>query len=115
MHIEKRLEALRSALLVNWRELAERLAISERSLHYIRLSARNPSPKLMRRISDLEQEAGLSKPSASSMAVGESAGEYHVGAGKKAVNMLELLQDVKRIEEQVHTLRTKIEEAINED
>ncbi len=109
------MEALRNALTVSWGELAERLQISRAMLDFLRTEARNPSQKLLRRIIALEQEAGLFKPSASSMTVVESAGEYHVMAGKKAVNMLELLQDVKRIEEQVHTLRTKIEEALNED
>ena len=115
MHIEKRLEALRSALLVNWRELAERLAISERSLHYIRLSARNPSSKLMRRIIELEQEAGLRPHTLAVQVVKESAAEYDANPKTKELNMLELLQDVKRIEENVVALRKRVEEAINED
>ena len=113
--MKARLDRLRDSLMLSWGELQNRLDISESMLYFIKKGARNPSPKLMRRIVELEQEAGLSKPSASSMTIVESAGEYHVEAGKKAVNMLELLQDVKRIEEQVHTLRTKIEEALNED
>lgn len=51
-----RLQALRAALSLNWRELAARLHISEVMIHYIRSGTRNPSPRTMRRVMDLERQ-----------------------------------------------------------
>lgn len=55
----KRLENLRQALTLNWGELAAKLEISRAMLDFIRTGARNPSPKILRKIELAEIEAGL--------------------------------------------------------
>lgn len=49
-----RLEDLRKSLRLNWRELREQIGIGETMLHYLRTGKRTPSPKVHRRIEELE-------------------------------------------------------------
>ena len=60
--IEKRLEELRVARRMTWKDLAALLGIGEVMVHYIRKGRRNPSMKLMSRIEDEEINAGLREP-----------------------------------------------------
>ena len=108
MHIEERLESLRGALLVNWRELCEKLGISERTLHYIRIAARNPSPKLMRKIVELEHQASIAPAVFPGAAVREHPGEYCVEKREKELNKLEALQEINRIRESLNKLEKLI-------
>jgi transcriptional regulator with XRE-family HTH domain len=111
MHIEERLESLRGALLVNWRELCEKLGISERTLHYIRISARNPSPKLMRKIVELEQSCGVVFSGVQPTVAKESASDYRTEAPRKVVNMLEIEHRLKAVADEVSAIRELIKEA----
>ena len=113
--MKARLDRLRDSLMLSWVELQKRLDISESMLYFVKTGARNPSRKLMRRITELEQEAGLRPHTLAVQVVKESAAEYDANPKAKELNMLELLQDVKRIEENVVALRKRVEEAINED
>ena len=113
--LPERLDALRSALVLNWREFYERLGISERTLHYIRTGARNPSPKLLRRIMELETEAGLTEPVPSPMMVRETPGVYSVTRPTKHLNIVDLKHDLEQIEAVARALRAKIEEAEHAD
>ena len=56
--INERLNRLRFSLGLDWGELAKRLCISRSMLGFIRREEKTLSPKLMKRISDLEKEVG---------------------------------------------------------
>jgi transcriptional regulator with XRE-family HTH domain len=114
MHIEERLESLRGALLVNWRELCEKLDISERTLHYIRISERNPSPKLIRKIVELEHQAGIAPAVSPGAAVREHPGEYRVEKMEKEINKLEAIQEINRIRESLAKLEKLLKGEENE-
>ena len=53
--MKKRLEALKSRLGLQWKDLADALSISVPMLGCIRRGERNPSKNLLRRIEELEQ------------------------------------------------------------
>jgi transcriptional regulator with XRE-family HTH domain len=109
--IQERLGALRTALMLNWRELYERLGISERTLHYLRTGARNPSPKVLRRITELEAEAGIVSPRPVSLAVHSPAVDYTVKRERKPLDIVELKRHVAELKRQVASLERTIEEA----
>lgn len=108
MSVEARLEGLRSALLMNWRELCEQLEISQRTLHYLRISARNPSPKLQRRIAELEQKAGLSPAESPGSVVQETALKQQGGVPEKE-QIIDARNEVREIAAVLRDLATRIE------
>lgn len=52
----RRLEDLRARLSLSWRELAAQLGVGETMLHYLRTGQRRASPKLHRRVCELERQ-----------------------------------------------------------
>jgi hypothetical protein len=84
-------------------------------LHYLRTGERKPSPKLMRRIMELETEAGISQPVPSPMMVRETPGVYSVTRPAKHLNIVELKHDLEQIEALARALRAKIEEVEHAD
>ena len=55
--LNDRLEALRKSLNLNYKELADMLHISRPMLDFLRSGKRKASPKVMRRIEELERDA----------------------------------------------------------
>jgi hypothetical protein len=73
---------------------------------------RNPSPKLQRRISELETEAGLhAAPVAHPMLVRESQADYSHSVDSKHLHITELKRQVAVIERQLAELKRTIEES----
>jgi len=108
--MEVRLNRLREARTEGWKELAESLEITVTMLHYLRTGERQPSPKLMRRIMELERENGLTQPVPSPMMVRETPGVYSVTRSTKHLNIVDLKHDLEQIESLARALRAKIEE-----
>lgn len=90
--------------MLNWRELYERLGISERTLHYLRTGARNPSPKLVRRIVELERESGLASPSTVTLACQDSRSEYVTNRDAKQLDIVELRAQIAALKQQLAAL-----------
>jgi hypothetical protein len=59
-------------------------------LHYLRTGARNPSPKVLRRIMELEVESGLVVPPTHPIAVRESHPVYSTNVHTKQLDIVEL-------------------------
>ena len=108
--MEDRLDKLRGLRFEGWKELAFTLGITVTMLHYLRTGERNPSPKLLRRIMELETEAGISQPVPSPMMVRETPGVYSVIRPTKHLNIVDLKHDLEQIEALARALRAKIEE-----
>jgi transcriptional regulator with XRE-family HTH domain len=102
--MKTRLTRLREHLSVNWRELSERLEISPSMLFQCLNNARNPSPKLMRKIVELEHQSGIAPAVSPGAAVREHPGEYRVEKMEKEINKLEAFQEIKRIRESLAKL-----------
>lgn len=111
MGLPEQLEALRSALVLNWREFYERLGISERTLHYLRTGARNPSPKILRRIADLEREAGIGTDPPRRLQVREASSEYVVSVDRKPLDIVAVRKQVEQLEAQLTALKKLLEDA----
>ena len=84
-------------------------------LDFMRTGDRHPSPKMLRRIMDLETEAGLTQPVPSPMMVRETPGVYSVTRPAKHLNIVDLKHDLEQIESLARALRAKIEEAEHAD
>lgn len=99
--LSQRVEALRARLLVNWSELAAMLDISRSMLNYVRSGAREPGPKLLRRIAELESRAapaGQASAPTNRQQVGDrnivaEAPPYYGGSDLEAV--VEMLSDAQ--------------------
>ena len=113
--VRDRLEKLRSTLLLTWTELQERLGVSESMLYFMRTGDRHPSPKMLRRIVELETEAGLTQPVPSPMMVRETPGVYSVTRPTNHLNIVDLKHDLEQIEALARALRAKIEEVEHAD
>jgi transcriptional regulator with XRE-family HTH domain len=101
--------------MLTWNELQERLGVSESMLYFMRTGARNPSPKMLRRIMELETEAGISQPVPSPMMVRETPGVYSVTRPAKHLNIVDLKHDLEQIEALARALRAKLEEVKHAD
>ena len=104
--IEERLERLRAAQVTSWSELCKTLGIGATMLHYLRSGARNPSPKLMRRIVELEIEAGIATPK-EVLAVREAPAQY---GPEKQLNKVELKHLVSELETILARLKSAMED-----
>ena len=104
--MKPRLERLRGAMLLTWKELQNRLEISESTLYFLRSGARKPSPKLLRKIIALEQDAGLEKPPAT-LAVRESMPGYET---TKQLNKLDLKHLISDLENTLLALKALLED-----
>ena len=58
--IVERLERLRRRKRWTWDELAEQLGVSRTTLHYLRTDRHEPTGRLLRRLEEAEQKAGMS-------------------------------------------------------
>ncbi len=99
-----RLETLREKMTCSWGELQKALGVSESTLYFLRKGARNPSPKLLRRMIALEHQAGIAPAVFPGAGVREHPGEYRVENTGKEVNKLEAFQEIKRIRESLAKL-----------
>jgi transcriptional regulator with XRE-family HTH domain len=109
--LKTRLEHLREALTLTWTELQERLGVGESMLYFMRTGARNPSPKVLRRITELEVEAGIATPRPPHIVVKESPVEYTVTRERKQLDIVELKRQVAALKRQLATLERTLEEA----
>lgn len=80
-------------------------------LDFMRTGARNPSPKMLRRIMELEVEAGLQRPLSHPMLVRESQADYSHSVDSKHLHITELKRQVAVIERQLAELKRTIEES----
>jgi transcriptional regulator with XRE-family HTH domain len=94
-----------------WKELASTLGITVTMLHYLRTGARNPSPKLLRRINELETEAGLVSPVPSRLLVKESEVSYTTKREAKHIDIVEIRRQVADLKRQVASLEKLLEES----
>lgn len=106
-----RLEKLRSALMLTWGELQQRLSISESMLYFIRTGARQPSPKLLRRIIELEKEAGIEADPPRRLQVREAPSEYVVSVERKPLDIVAVRKQVEQLEAQLLALKKLLEDA----
>lgn len=95
--------------MLTWGELSERLQVSRAMLDFVRTGKRNPSPKLRRRIANLETEAGIAPAPRPKLVARESAEAYDPNSGKKRLDYRDLRRQVLRLQTQVGRLRTMIE------
>ena len=112
--MEERLDRLRGARTEEWKELADTLGITVVMLHYLRKGARNPSPKLLRRIMELETDAGLSPPSNTRLMVRETGPEYVTTRDRKHIDIVEARRQVVELERQLSLLKKTLEDADHE-
>jgi hypothetical protein len=110
--VRDRLEKLRSTLLLTWTELQERLGVSESMLYFMRTGDRHPSPKMLRRIMELESGAGIrSPPVPHPTLVREPPMEYRVGVERKHIDIQAVRQQVTDLKRQVAALEKLLEDA----
>lgn len=98
-----RLENLRKALTLNWGELAAKLEISRAMLDFIRTGARNPSPRVLRKIEQAEIEAGLR----GGTLVRDAPADYEAAALKRAA-----LQEMGGIKKELDALSRRVDDFI---
>ena len=98
-----RLENLRKALTLNWGELAAKLEISRAMLDFIRTGARNPSPRVLRKIEQAEIEAGLR----GGRAVRDSPVDYGASGLNRAA-----LEEMGGIKKELDALSRRVEDFI---
>jgi transcriptional regulator with XRE-family HTH domain len=110
-NVGTRLEGLKESLTLTWGELSKRLQISRAMLDFMRTGDRHPSPKMLRRIMELETEAGLTHPVPSPMMVRESQADYSHSVDSKHLHITELKRQVAVIERQLAELKRTIEES----
>jgi prophage antirepressor-like protein len=103
--MKARLERLRAGMLLTWKELQNRLEISESTLYFLRSGARKPSPKLLRKIVAMEVEAGLTKPP-DTLAVRETQPGYKA---TKQLNIVDLKHLISDMEKQLAALKALLE------
>jgi hypothetical protein len=106
--MNERLETLKSRLTLNWGELQKALDISESTLYFLRTGARNPSPKLQRRILELEQKAGLSPAGAPGSPVQETAVKQQGDAPEKE-QIIDARSEVREIAAVLRDLAARID------
>ena len=112
MNVDDRFQRLRTTLCVNWRELSERLEISQSMLFQCLKGTRNPSPKMLRRIVELETEAGLrSSPVSNPMLVRDPPIEYPSSVEQKHIDIRALRQQITDLKRQVASMEKLLEDA----
>ena len=109
--MNQRLDKLRETLTVSWAELQTRLGCSESMLYFMRKGDRNPSPKLLRRIMELETEAGLSPPSPPRLQVRDGPSDYVPKVDRKHLHIVELRKQISIMEAQLASLKKTLEDA----
>ena len=109
--MEERLQRLCERRTQSWKELAESLSIGSTMLHYLRTGARNPSPKVLRKIIELETEAGLVSPVPSRLLVKESEVSYTTKREAKHIDIVEIRRQVADLKRQVASLEKLLEES----
>jgi transcriptional regulator with XRE-family HTH domain len=109
--VRDRLDKLRLTLMLTWNELQERLGVSESMLYFMRTGERQPSPKLMRRIMELEREAGIVTDPPKRLLVSERPAEYTTKVERKPLDIVVLRQQVTDLKRQVAALEKLLEDA----
>lgn len=120
MNFFERLENLRKKRLENQKEFLAALGVSKTLYHYWKKGERQPSPGYMRRIVEMEKNAGISwsptYPSAVSAPVGqvqslkETAGRYPARTGTVVIDISELKslhEAVRKIEAWIESVEEK--------
>jgi transcriptional regulator with XRE-family HTH domain len=109
--VRDRLDKLRLKLMLTWNELQERLGVSESMLYFMRTGARHPSPKMLRRIMELETEAGLSVFPSRPLLVKESPVEYTPSVERKHLDIVQIRRQVTEMERQLAALKRLLEDS----
>ncbi|MDZ7317468.1 MAG: hypothetical protein ONB24_15255 [candidate division KSB1 bacterium] len=100
-----RLERLRRQLVLDWGGMCRYLGIKRSMLHYLRTGARNPSPKLLRKIIEAERAAGLLPPETGLPTSGKPAsGDFQRLEKLDRAELKKLLEDVNRMKERLERL-----------
>ena len=113
-NVGSRLDGLKETMTLTWGELSTRLQLSRAMLDFMRTGARNPSPKVLRRITELEVEAGIATPRPPPIVVKESPVEYTVTRNRKPLDIVELKRQVAAMKRQLASLERTIEEATHD-
>ena len=113
-NVGSRLDGLKETMTLTWGELSTRLQLSRAMLDFMRTGARNPSPKVLRRITELEVEAGIATPRPPHTVVKESPVDYTVRRDRKQLDIVELRRQVAAMKRQLASLERTIEEATHD-
>jgi transcriptional regulator with XRE-family HTH domain len=119
--MEERLHRLKVARVEEWKELAQALGITVTGLHYLRKGERSPSPKVMRRIIELETQIGItSLPTTPTppVTLRDSQPEYDDKRESKQLNIVSLRKELNELKGQVTAVQERLEsllETLEED
>jgi hypothetical protein len=96
--------------MLTWTELQERLGVSESMLYFMRTGARKPSPKMLRRITELEREAGIGTYSPRRLLAREPSADYNPSVERKPLDIVAVRQQVSDLKRQIELLEKLLED-----
>ena len=108
--MEERLNKLRGSRTEGWKELAKSLEITVTMLHYLRTGERQPSPKLLRRIMDLERESGIGTDFPRRLLAREPSPDYNPSVERKPLDIVAVRQQVSDLKRQIEYLEKLLED-----
>jgi transcriptional regulator with XRE-family HTH domain len=112
-----RLERLRNALTVSWKELCKQIDVSYQTVYAFKTGTRSPSPKLLRKIIEAERAAGLTpSPSVTFEAkpVAESPPEWHHRGSEEKEKFSGIRKKIASIEQDLEDIKTELSALENE-